>query len=208
MSLRVWLPLNGNLENKGISNITFTNTATSYITVNTAGKIGSCFAFNSSANNNGIYSADNGFMANYINNKSWSICAWIKTSSIDTCIIYLSYGLRMFAGNSTYISLYNSSRAVNCTSSIAVKDGNWHHVAATYNVSTNEIKFYVDGVNTGNATYTSGYTYASSWTNGIFIGKDPNNNTVSDHYLYKGSMNDVRIYSDECLSSAEVHDIA
>ena len=208
MSLRVWLPLNGNLENKGISNITFTNTATSYITVNTAGKIGSCFAFNSSANNNGIYSADNGFMANYINNKSWSICAWIKTSSIDTCIISLSYGLRMFAGNSTYISLYNSSRAVNCTSSIAVKDGNWHHVAATYNVSTNEIKFYVDGVNTGNATYTSGYTYASSWTNGIFIGKDPNNNTVSDHYLYKGSMNDVRIYSDECLSSAEVHDIA
>jgi hypothetical protein len=148
-------------------------------------------------------------MSKYINNKSWSICAWINTTSSDTCVISLSYGLRMFAGNSThtYITLYNSSRTVNCISSVASNDGKWHHLCATYDVNTNNIKFYVDGINTGNANYTSGYTYASSWANGIFIGRDPNNSTVNDHYLFKGRMNDVRIY-DHALSAKEVKELS
>ena len=40
MALRVWLPLNGNLENKGISNITVTNNGA---TVDNNGKIGKCY---------------------------------------------------------------------------------------------------------------------------------------------------------------------
>ena len=209
MSLRVWLPLNGDINNQGLENIEFSNTATSYITVDNNGKIGKCYNFNSSSINSGIFSNDNGFMSKYINNKSWSICVWINTTSSDTCVISLSYGLRMFAGNSThtYITLYNSSRTVNCISSIASNDGKWHHLCATYDVNTNNIKFYVDGTNTGNANYTSGYTYASSWTNGIFIGRDPNNSTVNNHYLYKGKMNDVRIY-DHCLSAKEVKELS
>ena len=209
MALRVWLPLNGSLENIGVSDIIFTNSNTSFITVDNNGKIGKCYTFNSTANNNGISSVDNGFMDKYINNKSWSICAWIKTTSTDTCVISLSYGLRMFAGDSTHtlISLYNSSRTVSCTSPIAVNDGKWHHLAATYDINTNMINFYIDGINVKATAYTSGYTYASSWTNGLFIGKDPNNSTVNDHYLYKGSLNDIRIY-DHCLSAKEVKEIA
>ena len=42
MALKVWLPLTGTLENKGISNITVTNNGA---TVNTSGKIGSCYYF-------------------------------------------------------------------------------------------------------------------------------------------------------------------
>lgn len=45
MALRVWLPLDGTLENKGVSNTTITNNGA---TVDTSGKIGSCYAFNGS----------------------------------------------------------------------------------------------------------------------------------------------------------------
>ena len=40
MSLRVWLPLNGNLENQGLSNVTVTNNGA---TVDDNGKIGKCY---------------------------------------------------------------------------------------------------------------------------------------------------------------------
>ena len=42
MSLRVWLPLNGNLNNYGISDITVTNNGA---TVDNNGKIGKCYKF-------------------------------------------------------------------------------------------------------------------------------------------------------------------
>jgi len=45
MSLKVWLPLNGSLENKGISNLTIVESG---VVVNTAGKIGSCYSFDGS----------------------------------------------------------------------------------------------------------------------------------------------------------------
>lgn len=207
MALQIWLPLIKDVTNQGLSNFIFTNSAPSMITLTTGGKIGSCYNFNSTSNNNGIYSADNGFMASYINNHSWSICAWVQSTSTDTCVISLSYGLRMFAGTTTSIALYNSSRTVNCVSSISTTDGKWHHLVATYDTTSNQVKFYVDGVCAQTTNYTSGYTYASSWTNGLFIGKDPNNSTVNDHYLYKGKMNDLRIY-DHALSAKEVKELA
>lgn len=43
MSLIHWWPLNGNLEDKGISNISLTNNGA---TINSSGKIGSCYSFN------------------------------------------------------------------------------------------------------------------------------------------------------------------
>jgi len=43
MSLQIWLPLNGNINNQGISNIIATN---SNATINDEGKIGKCYYFN------------------------------------------------------------------------------------------------------------------------------------------------------------------
>ena len=210
MSLQLWLPLNGNTKNKGVfptNNFSVTNTTC--ITVNDEGKIGKCYNFNSTVNNTGIYHADSGFMAKCINNHSFSLCIWVQTTATDTCALSLSYGLRLFVGDSshTYVTLYNSSRTVGCASSTAVNDGNWHHICATYNVDTNKIAIYIDGVAKNEVSYTSGYTYASSWTNGLFIGKDPNNSTVSDHYLFKGKLNDARVY-DHALSVAEIKELA
>ncbi len=41
MALKIWLPLNGNLENKGISDVTVTNNGA---TVDNNGKIGKCYS--------------------------------------------------------------------------------------------------------------------------------------------------------------------
>ena len=42
MALKVWLPLDGNLENKGISNVSATNVGA---VVNSVGKIGQSYKF-------------------------------------------------------------------------------------------------------------------------------------------------------------------
>ena len=42
MALQIWLPLNGNLDNNGLSNITVTNYGA---TVDDNGKIGKCYSF-------------------------------------------------------------------------------------------------------------------------------------------------------------------
>ena len=211
MSLQIWLPLTGHTRNKGLwkSTTEFSVTNTNFITINDSGKIGKCYNFNSTATNSGIFHSDANYMADYINNHSFSICAWIQTTATDTCVISLSYGVRIFVGDAshTYITLYNSSRTVGCGAGMAVNDGTWHHVCGIYNVDTNKIQFYVDGIKKNEVSYTSGYTYASSWANGLFIGRDPNNSTVNDHYLYKGNMNDVRIY-DHAISQAEIKELS
>lgn len=42
MALKVWLPLNGNLNNKGIGTVNISNNGA---IVSTEGKIGSCYLF-------------------------------------------------------------------------------------------------------------------------------------------------------------------
>lgn len=212
MALQIWLPLIGNTTNQGVSNWEFSVSNDSYITVDNSGKIGKCYNFNSSATNKGIYADDNGFMNKCINYKSWSICAWVNVASTVsiTCVIGLSYGLRIYVGSTsanTYVVLSNSERSVSCGSDVLVNDGNWHHIAVTYDSVKNTINFYVDGVSRGTKAYTSGYTYYSSWSNGLFIGRDPNKSTVSDNYLFKGRMNDVRVYN-HALSQKEISDIS
>ena len=46
MSLQVWLPLNGDLRNNGLADISVTNNGA---TINNAGKIGKCYSFNGSS---------------------------------------------------------------------------------------------------------------------------------------------------------------
>lgn len=46
MALRVWLPLDGNLNNYGISGATVTNNGA---TVDNSGKIGKCYSFNNTS---------------------------------------------------------------------------------------------------------------------------------------------------------------
>ena len=75
MSLKVWLPLNGNLNNQGLADVTVTNNGA---TVNSAGKIGSCYAFNGSSSNYMSYSNFNASGLSEI-----SVCCWVKPSNTN-----------------------------------------------------------------------------------------------------------------------------
>ena len=43
MSLLIWLPLNGDLHNQGLSDLIFTNTSPNTILEDNHGKIGKCY---------------------------------------------------------------------------------------------------------------------------------------------------------------------
>jgi hypothetical protein len=55
MALRVWLPLNGNLNNQGLSSCTITNSGA---TIDTGGKIGKTYLFDANDDFISIDSAD------------------------------------------------------------------------------------------------------------------------------------------------------
>ena len=209
MSLQVWLPLNGNLNNQGLDgSLEFTNTASA--TVATDGKIGSCYSFSATSGTGLLLSKGKSaseFMDVYINHHSWSMCAWIRTTSNDNVVFGLTYGLRLWCGSTNYVHLYNNTRNVSASNNISTIDGKWHHICATYNTLDNAVNVYVDGIKGTTSYYPSGETYASSWSNSVAIGRDFNNSIASSHYYFQGSMNDVRIY-DHCLSAKEVKEIS
>lgn len=206
--IQVWLPMDGSVVNRGLSPTTFkTETAT----VSNDGVDGKCYSFTATTGN-GIYmygSSVADFMNAYINHHSWTLCGWVNTtSSISTPLLSLTYGLRLNAGpaNSSFISLYNSTRTITCYGVKAVNDGQWHHIAGTYNVDTNEIRMYIDGVLEGTKQYTEGETYASSWSNIIAVGRNPNNSTANNSYFFNGKACDVRIY-DNALMPNEIAEL-
>ena len=215
MSLLVWLPLIDNdLQNRGIyskfAGAAVANTCNA--TIDNNGKLGKCYNF---ANYSGVGMTLNisaaeqaTFMNEHINNHSWSMACWFQTSaSVSTPVFGLTYGLILDVGTRTKVTLYNSSRTVTCDANTATNDGKWHHVAATYDVITNEVRIYIDGILKNSVYYTSGYTYASSWTNTLAIGRNHNDSTANASYFYIGKMNDARIY-DHCLSAKEVKELS
>ena len=113
-------------------------------------------------------------------NGDFTIECWVKTSTISLD----PYGRRIWsfgaAGTAAEIDLdfYNGAITTNvCVSvgnvgtvisgTIAVADGNWHHVAVTRSGSS--IKLFVDGVQSG-STYTSSATFSAGATNGMYVG--------------------------------------
>lgn len=195
MALRVWLPLNGNLENKGTSNnIVITNNGA---TVNNSGKIGKCYTFN--GNNiilNGI---------DMSNISALSVACWIKdtntssTQAIINCRTAVGNGLAVFLlGGKIRFDIGNT----NCTFDWIYDLSSWTHICCTAN--GNIRRLYVNGnlqqEKTVAATYTTFGTIAS-------IGMSSANTTSPSGNTLYASLNDFRFY-DHALSKQEVKEIA
>lgn len=212
MSLQVWLPLNGDTVNYGLDKHEFRSYSNTGVTLNDNGKIGKCYQFSiPQTAANLIYSADDGFVNKFINDKSFSLCAWFNTTTTAAGpIFYITYGVSIRGGNAsggTIFTLMNASRTVVCTTDAVANDGKWHHIVGTYNVETNQMKIYLDGVCKNTVNYTSGYTYNTTYTNGLHVGRNPNNSTLTENYYFNGKINDVRFY-DHCLTPKEVKEIS
>ena len=211
MSLKVWLPLLGNLENQGASNLQFTQSGTA-ITIDTNGKIGQCYT-RATAKTAGRIASDNTILLN----GDLSMCCWAKVTATvgDTANGLVSnhsasnnagfginvkqvstddYRICCSTGNGssrTYSTYYGTTNIKNT----------WHHLALTYNSTTHVFQLWVDGI----------VEKTQSYTNSAIAGKiflfDWNLNGTNNNYKPACSLNDVRIY-DHCLSAAEVHEIS
>lgn len=205
MALQVWLPLNGNLDNQGLSNITVTNNGA---TVSDNGKIGKCYEFDKDyLITNNIEIGDD-----------FSICYWVKYKSLEYPRTHV--GIRHSAGAYTGTNKgWDIGHGLPSGGYVKfdINDGNghrqniglremeplqidtWKHYTIICSFSKKIVQLYVNGL----------LEYTASISSNIESFKTNYPLTIGALYgwsLY-GFLNDVRIY-DHCLSPKEVSEIA
>ena len=198
MSLRVWLPLNGNTNNQGLSSITISGSPNSYIAT---GKIGKCASFAGNTANIIYYNTSE---FNYTDN--FSYCVWINQNFTGTSqqwafangrADYGSYGYGIKINSATDISCFFGSKGVG----VSCPTNEWHHIAVT--ISGNVMKVYKDGIlDSTNPTAT-----LPTYSDGNGLGLGCIHYTGGNIFPFYGSLNDFRIY-DHCLSTKEVKEIS
>lgn len=203
MALRVWLPLNGNLENKGLSNYSLKTMGTE-IVFNTNGKIGKSVTFpNSPANclyiNGGLK----------MQNLTWT--CWFKSlgAGSGTSQRILSEG-RDTGNRGVEIWLSKDGLTLNAFArgksfSTSTTINTWHHVALV--AGDAEVSLYLDGALINTVSPSAANDYAQS-SDAFVIGKMSYSYTATTNYFpFNGYINDVRVY-DECLSSKQIKEIS
>lgn len=208
MSLRVWLPLNGNINNQGLDEVT--TTSLSSVGFSDFGKIGK--SLNVTTDGMGVS------LQSYMNTCSkfstYTMCAWIYMNSAATnhSSTILSSGdwnqatkqccFGVYNYNSGYTSILipnKSSWQKNITVNEKIKLNTWYHICITYDGSVT--KAYVDGKYVGSSEF-GGITSDSNTPN-LYIGRA----TYYTGFTLHGNINDVRIY-DHCLSTKEVKELS
>ena len=196
MGLQVWMPMIGNINNQGLSNLS--NLSGNYVQ-GTCSTFGKCL--------NVPNSSPISFMADgLVNAKKFSVCFWTladKSTKADwNQMLQLgdkktdgSYGSNFrFESCKTYpraCSFHNNDiYAITGGSRIlGSSNGTWYHVCVTYNGT--ELKSYTNGnligTDVGNGGYLTGYVQIGSAN-------------------YFGLMNDLRIY-DEVISQKQIRSI-
>lgn len=196
MGLQVWMPMIGNINNQGLSNLS--NLSGKYVQ-------GTCSTFGKCLNvpNSSLIS----FTADgLVNAKKFSVCFWTladKSTKTDwNKMLQLgdkktdgSYGSNFrFESCTTYpraCSFHNNDKnAITAGSRIlGSSNSTWYHVCVTYDGT--ELKSYTNGnligTDVGNGGYLTGYVQIGSAN-------------------YFGLMNDLRIY-DEVISQKQIRSI-
>lgn len=196
MGLQVWMPMIGNINNQGLSNLS--NLSGNYVQ-GTCSTFGKCL--------NVPNSSPISFMADgLVNAKKFSVCFWTladKSTKTDwNQMLQLgdkktdgSYGSNFrFESCKTYpraCSFHNNDKnAITAGSRIlGSSNSTWYHVCVTYDGT--ELKSYTNGnligTDVGNGGYLTGYVQIGSAN-------------------YYGLMNDLRIY-DEVISQKQIRSI-
>lgn len=185
MSLIVWLPLNGDLENQGLSNVTVTNNGA---TVDDNGKTGKCYKC--SGDSRISFPSFNWMTMKPQNN--FSFFFWAKGTTNGWLFACSAWEFRLcpgyiqihLAGNGQYPARYTSTFDTNT----------WYHLGFTWSGSDGKLLLYLNGskVAESNVPSSANYDIASTF------------NLPYDGPRY---LNDVRVY-DHCLSAKEVKELA
>ena len=200
MPLKLWLPLDGTNENRGISGVTMSGSPASWGN----GRTGKCATFN---NNAGNCIANTTKEFDYIvEDFSWAIWAKKDYSAITTSQMWIftvgradvggrGYGLRAASSTQVQVWFGSSTWYINCP------DNEWHHFAFTRKGTT--IKIYRDGTLITSATF-SGTLPTYSDGNGPGIGCFHYTGNI---YPLIGAISDFRIYN-HTLSAKEVYELS
>lgn len=143
---------------------------------------------------------------------SFSFETWIKRTSTavtdgasQTFIASVNdngwgVGINQFAGNQNklYLSKIGVSQVI---STSTITDVNWHHVAVTFNSSTNQALFYIDGNLDATVAYNPG-GFNTGNTNYRLGGRNSGPNL---HY-FNGRLDETRIWSGVVLTQTQIRD--
>ena len=194
MSLQVWLPLNGSLENLGLADTS--QISTTNLSFSDNGKIGKCLT-----GYTGYFN-----IPSMTGKKQLSVAYWIRintatsTQWLDAFRWYstdgsTTYGSRNeFYNNSTRTGVWYKGGSLG-DAGLTYTVGTWRHHAFTIDYETGEGKFYIDGV--------LKYTVSTVDTTHYLTGT---NFMIGENGL-DTSHNDLRIY-DHVLSQKEVKELS
>ncbi len=194
MGLKIWLPLNGNIENQGLADVTITNNGA---TVDNNGKIGKCYSFNG-----GTITAPAPKITNKITVAAWikapdNNSGWRRVCGMQSAAIswQSASALLMLNGTNLYFSISNGST---CTSGGCVfnigDSSNWFHACGTYDGTT--ARLYVNGILKKECAIATTIENTPIWLGGTSAGE-----------RFTGKLNDFRLY-DECLSADQIKEIS
>jgi len=141
---------------------------------------------------------------------SFSVVAWIKTSSmVDISIIGWGTGggarfnFRTDDNNATEYSVRYSNGDGNVQGNTAVNDGEWHHIGVTvvggYNADSQYVRIYTDGLDDTRESVDTTSDLDIVAGEDLGIGSRPDNSTS----FFDGLIDEVRLY-DRVLSAVEV----
>lgn len=211
MSLQVWLPLNGDLRNQGLSDLTFTGSGVTLTTND--GKMGSCY---SSTGSGYIISDKKVFLG-----KNQSMFCWIKPNAFNSSssltgicgqhryanCVGLGITLRYASSTTGYLSVTggdgNNRSYVTNYGSTLLTAGNWYHVGYTYDGTT--VRLYVNGKL--DDSYDLNLSVAEEYFQCFMWSFHGSNNSIFSSYGLNGKINDVRAY-DHTLSAKEVKELS
>jgi hypothetical protein len=200
MSLKVWLPLDGDLRNNGTLGVAITNNGA---TINVSGKIGQCYQFD---NNSSYIDLNHSELYNILNGSTqpFSICFWVYQADTSRAIIFGDFSVTGGKNFNIELTTGHALRWYWGTPDIVISAMNvglntWTHITFTY--SGTVLKGYVNGIE----KYTNTITLAEKnrTTGSYYLGRDGRTGVTT----LNGKLNDFRIY-DHCLSAAEVKEIA
>lgn len=185
MSLQVWLPLNGNLNNQGLSEVTVTNNGA---TVDSNGKIGSCYLINSDKK----ISFNSYLWMTMKPQYNFSCFFWVKGTTDGWLIACGAWEFRL---RPDFIQVHpgpSGEYAARYTDTFDTDT--WYHLGFTWNGTEGKLRLYLNGnlVATSDVPSSTSYDIGSSF------------NIPYDGPRY---INDFRLY-DHCLSAKEVKEIS
>lgn len=108
-----------------------------------------------------------------------------------------------YNGKAARGKLQFETSAGSISSNRALDDGQWHHVAATYDGKT--LCFYIDGVGRGRVSRNPGSLKKTGWD--LCIGNSVVDYGTGEFLAYDGMIDEVRIYN-RALSAAEIKILA